>query len=118
MRELAARMLREGGYEVLEAPTGSEALDLARSTGVDHIDLLLTDVVMPRMSGAELTRELRALRPGLNVLFVSGYSHGEPVESLLAETGGEFIAKPFTADELRRAVRSALRRERGSPSHA
>ncbi len=118
VRQLAARMLRERGYDVLEAPTGTEALELARSTGVERIDLLLTDVIMPRMSGAELTRKLHSLRPDLSVLFMSGYSHGEPVETLIAETGGMFIAKPFTADELERAVHAALERKTDSVSTA
>ncbi len=118
VRQLAARMLRERGYDVLEAPTGSEALELAKRRGIEHIDLLLTDVIMPRMSGAELTRELRALKPDLGVLFVSGYPHGQPMESLINETGGGFIGKPFTADELERAVRSALRRERDAEKSA
>ncbi len=104
VRELTRRVLEQGGYSVLEACDAVEALEVAaRHRG---FDLLLTDVVMPGRSGKELAAELREGRPGLPVLFMSGYfdSVGSP------EGPDGFVGKPFTRDELLGSVRSALSR--------
>ncbi len=104
VRALAARVLGGLGYVVLTAEDGTEALALAASHH-GPLDLLLTDMVMPRMGGGELVRRLRELHPGLHVLLMSGYS-----EELIAAEHNDlaFLPKPFTPQELAEAVRAAL----------
>jgi DNA-binding response OmpR family regulator len=105
VRALVERLLRKAGYEVLVAADGARALELeSRADG--RIDLLLTDVVMPGMSGIELAREIRARRPGTRVLLISGYTE----ESVGTSGPGAFdlLAKPFTENELLTRVRSIL----------
>lgn len=101
IRELIVETLRKCGYTVLEARDGREALDVAG--GHDSaIDLLVTDVAMPRLGGPELARELAAQRPGIRVLFVSGRARaGLPPQA-------NFLEKPFTPTTLATAVRKAL----------
>jgi CheY-like chemotaxis protein len=93
------RLLVRGGYRVLTAESGEEALELFR-THLDEVDLLVTDMVMPGMSGQELAARATRERPDLKVLFVSGYV-GDAVQvpgEVLAE--GRFLQKPFTLDSL------------------
>ncbi|MGZ4400876.1 MAG: hybrid sensor histidine kinase/response regulator [Gaiellaceae bacterium] len=105
VRAVAARILREAGYEVLEAKEGEEGLRVA-TREIDRLDLLLTDVVMPQLSGPELALRVRALRPTLPVIFCSGYLAGALDGNL---TSGETIlAKPFTSSELLAAVGTAV----------
>ncbi len=115
IRRLAATLLELGGYVVLAAGSGIEALELAGVEPGRAIDLLVTDVVMPRMSGPELARRLGGMQPGLPVLFLSGYEEQSGGELSLDELGvrGEvaFLAKPFTPEAIHRAVRDALQRE-------
>ena len=107
VRELTRRCLEQRGYAVLPAANAEEALDLvAEHRG--HLDLLLTDVVMPGASGPDLARRLTAERPGLQVLFVSGYPDDSPGSAELIEAGSAFLQKPFTADTLARKVRDLL----------
>jgi CheY-like chemotaxis protein len=108
VRRLSSRSLTRAGYEVLEAEDGQDALELAaRHAGT--IDLLFTDVVMPRLAGRELAERLRETRAGLRVLFTSGYpTHpGDPLSAL--PMGCNFLAKPFTTAALHEAVQEALR---------
>jgi two-component system cell cycle sensor histidine kinase/response regulator CckA len=106
VRAISARMLRDAGYEVLEAGGGEQALRLLEQEGPE-VDLLLTDVVMPRLSGPELAARARALQPRLGVLFCSGYANdGIPGTNQLAEA--HFLGKPFAAAQLLRAVESAI----------
>jgi CheY-like chemotaxis protein len=100
-------MLRASGYTVVEASDGAEALDLCRMHD-GPIDLLLTDVVMPKMYGQELARQVRGLLPGLKVLYMSGYSEDLVAARGAFEEGSSYIAKPFRPDDLLRAVRAAL----------
>ena len=109
LRSLMARMLTENGYRVLEAPGPGEAL-LLHEREPGHVDLLVTDVIMPLMSGPELARRLVDRQPDLGVLFMSGYA-----ESLLSARGGldpdvPVLAKPFREAELLRRVRETLDR--------
>jgi two-component system, cell cycle sensor histidine kinase and response regulator CckA len=106
VRRLAAEVLRRSGYHVLEASTGAEALEIVRSYG-GRLDLLLTDVVMPGMSGQELARQLAPLRPELPVLLMSGYTEDSSAWDDAREAGYLWIAKPFTPAELRGKVRQA-----------
>ena len=106
LRRFAADVLTRAGYQVTEAIDGVDALQRATSLGRAW-DLLFTDVVMPRMTGLELARRMRAAAPGLRVLYCSGYTGiGEAADTI--GVTGHFLQKPFTADELLRAVQLAL----------
>ena len=108
VRLIVRRVLRDQGYAILEARDGNEALRVCAQKG-DTIDLVLSDVIMPGMGGRELSRALAASRPGLPILFMSGYNDGE-----LAGSGTDLatpvLAKPFTAETLATQVREALDR--------
>ena len=107
VRILARESLREGGYTVLEAGDGEEALRVA-AAHPGPIHLLLTDVVMPRMRGRVLADRLRAARPAVDVLFISGYPDAALDGRGTLEPGMAFLEKPFTPDALLRRVRRAL----------
>jgi PAS domain S-box-containing protein len=107
VRMLAARVLRERGYIVLEARDGDEALRLARS-GTPPIDLLLTDVVMPRMNGTTLVEQVGAIHSGIKVLFISGYTDQAIVHHGRLDPGVDFLHKPFSPSTLARKVREVL----------
>ena len=104
---LAVRILKERGYSVLPARQAGEALDLCRAHA-GTIQLLLTDVVMPGMSGPELAREVEALRPGIRILFMSGYTDSPLVREAAARDGTALLPKPFSPDELLHKVRERL----------
>ena len=107
VRALAETVLKNQGYQVLAADSGNAALEIWRERQ-DSIDVLLTDVIMPHMSGGDLAHKLRELNPRLKILFMSGYtddmiaSHGV----LAGET--QLIQKPFTAEALSRKLRAVL----------
>lgn len=107
LRKLSRHLLEICGYKVLEAESGADAIRISDATG-SHIDLLLTDVVMPGMSGRNVADELLKKRPGMRVLFMSGYT-GQTVgqHGVLAE-GSLFLQKPFTRDTLAIKIRQAL----------
>ncbi len=107
MMEVTARILRRHGYTVVEAATGPEAIALAAKPDVR---LLLTDSVMPQMSGPELARQIRQLRPELPVLFMSGYDQGMTGTQRIPSADAALIQKPFNAQTLLSHVRSALPR--------
>jgi two-component system cell cycle sensor histidine kinase/response regulator CckA len=107
VRSLTRRVLTRGGYHVIEAREGREAM-LVASEFPDHIDLLVTDVVMPEMGGVELARDLTALRPRLKVLFVSGYTDDAILRHGVLDHQVSFLQKPFTIDGLLRIVRDVL----------
>lgn len=104
IRRVVCYMLRQTGYNCLEAANGAEAVNLLRSGGGVH--LVLTDVVMPEMGGAELARYLAREHPAVRVLFMSGYTDDPMVRAL--ERTPIFLAKPFTAAALTNSVRRAL----------
>ncbi len=110
VRMLARLVLESNGYKVLEARHGEEALSISAEYG-GPIDLLVTDVLMPRMGGRQLAARLTEARPQLRVLFMSGYGedvafHGGPDEPPAA-----FIGKPFSPQDLARSVRQVLDRD-------
>ena len=107
VRAAAGRVLLGAGDRVLEARTGHDALALSDGTQW-RIVLLLTDLVMPQMSGHELAQRLRRLRPGIWVLYMSGYVNDITVRAAIAEGQAPFLEKPFDAARLRRRVRTAL----------
>jgi PAS domain S-box-containing protein len=112
VRTFARRVLLAGGYTVLEARDGEEALGVAQQYTAP-IHLLLTDVVMPRMSGPQLAELLARDRPGLRVLFVSGYADEANSRCGVMEGGGAFLQKPFNPVRLTRKVREVLDTEMG-----
>jgi len=99
MREVTRRLLDRNGYQVLAVAGGQEAL-AALTHRLDHIDLLLTDVIMPHMQGKELATKVRALHPGTRVVFMSGYTQGLLSAQGVLEPGVQLIEKPFSETSL------------------
>jgi two-component system cell cycle sensor histidine kinase/response regulator CckA len=108
VRALMVIVLREQGYTVLEAPSGIEALVLVQAHAPDAIQLLLTDMVMPQISGAALAEQLKAERPKLKVIITSGYTDNPIVTPDRLGPDMAFLQKPFSAAELARSVRGVL----------
>jgi signal transduction histidine kinase/CheY-like chemotaxis protein len=109
VRVLLARVLRSLGYHVIEAMDGEAAL-AASAAHAGSIDLLVSDIVMPRMHGGALARALRVERPALRVLHVSGHADPQVVDDGLLDAGASFLQKPFTADAIGRKLRDMLDR--------
>ena len=105
VRQLFAQALMRAGYRVFEARNGQEAMKVFDQHG-DKVDLLLTDMRMPYMGGAELARHLRARRKTLKLLCVSGYPGGADTQLT-----SDFLAKPFSRDDLLAKVREVLDRK-------
>jgi hypothetical protein len=110
LRTLVVTMLEDEGYLILQAGNGLDAIAVAERHRGD-IDLLLTDVVMPRMSGPELAQKLRALRPGVEVLFMSGYNDSRLVHRGVEEARANLLVKPFSPEELVAKVAELAGRE-------
>ncbi len=107
VRRLVAEILESNGYTVLQAGDGPSALELLRRhTG--SLDLLVTDVVMPGMSGPDVAGAVAAMRPGTQVLYISGYTDSSVGQHGVLEPGIAFLQKPFDADALTRKVREVL----------
>jgi DNA-binding response OmpR family regulator len=113
LRGMARQILERYGYTVLEAPDGNEALSLARSLD-GPIHLLLTDVVMPGMSGRELAERFTAHRSGVKVLYMSGYTDDAVVRHGVLRPGIAYLQKPFTPESLAHKVREVLDSDRRS----
>jgi two-component system cell cycle sensor histidine kinase/response regulator CckA len=107
VRVFAARALRNAGYKVLEERSGEGALELIRS-GAETIDLLITDVVMPRMDGPTLVREVRALHADLKVIFISGYAEDSFRQRLDSDNEIHFLPKPFSLKQLAGKVKEVI----------
>ena len=109
VRAIVREMLVASGFNVLEAATGPEALAVAQRTQ-RPIDLVITDVVLPGMSGGELAERLRAVRPALRVLYTSGHSDEAIIRHGVSRSESTFLQKPFTYEAFVEKVREALRR--------
>ncbi|HYQ31354.1 MAG TPA: response regulator, partial [Polyangiaceae bacterium] len=107
VRQLLVDLLRIRAYQVLEARDGAHALAVAAAHG-GHIDLLITDLVMPEFGGVELARRLRADQPGLRVLYVSGYTEDSDVLCGALDEGTLFLSKPFLPGDLVGKVNALL----------
>jgi PAS domain S-box-containing protein len=112
VRALVRNVLKERGYRVMEASRGQDALDLAEQYW-GQIDLLVTDVVMPQMSGRELARRLANLRPQIKVLYISGYADNAVWYEGGLDSAVAFLQKPFSPEALAHKVREVL----GGPPH-
>jgi PAS domain S-box-containing protein len=106
LRRIGERVLRGLGYTVITAENGHAAI--AEALKLERIDLLVTDVVMPGMGGVELFEKLRDLRPGLKVLFLSGWASDAVVRHRILEGEMPFVQKPFTAEQLGRKVHELM----------
>jgi len=109
VRSLALTILKRQGYNVLEAENGDKALRIVQEQNANSIHLMLTDVVMPGMSGQELSERLKPQCPGMKVIYMSGYTDEAIVEKYgLSAPGIHYLQKPFPPDTLVKRVRSVL----------
>jgi CheY-like chemotaxis protein len=106
VRRFMRGLLSNEGYNVIEARNGAEGLKIALET--ERIDLLLADMLLPELSGFDLAEQLLQLRPGLKILFVTGYIEGDIVQRSIAELGASFLDKPFVPAALLQRVRDAI----------
>jgi DNA-binding NtrC family response regulator len=106
LRDVGCEILRAKGYKVLAAANGEEALAIIQNAP-NSIDLLITDVIMPRLGGIELAKQVLKFCPQLRIIYVSGYS-GQPLNSGSMVEGAQFLQKPFSITLLTTYVRTAL----------
>lgn len=109
LRDLTKKLLQRQGYAVLVAANAGEAVRLFEQHR--SIDVMLTDVVMPGASGPELTRQLMEQRPGLKVIYMSGYSEESMADHGVVNAGVAFLQKPFDPETLGRKIREVLDRQ-------
>jgi DNA-binding NtrC family response regulator len=109
VRDVVCAVLRMAGYRVLDAPGPKEALEMGRLHN-GEIHLLVTDVVMPQMGGPELASVLKQTRPGLKVLYLSGYTENSIEQHGVLEPAVNFLQKPFEFEKLLLKTREALQR--------
>ncbi len=107
IRKLVSAMVSQSGYTALTADSGEHALTLYHHNG--PVDLLITDVVAPGMSGPMLADALTALQPDLKVLFISGYDNTHVVQKYVVEKGHALLTKPFTATQMQAKVQDMLK---------
>ena len=112
LRKLMSKILEKQNCRVLEAKDGEEALSICQDS-LAHIDLVVTDYAMPRMTGLQLKEKVSALRPSMQFLLISGYAEGVVEENSHNLNGGDFLEKPFLPEELARKVREILSRIKG-----
>jgi CheY-like chemotaxis protein len=107
VRRMTVKALRAQGYRVIEASDGVEALDIAMDLGPE-LDLVISDVIMPRVSGPELVKRLAPVAPRARRLLVSGHAESTVLPARLDNLGATFLPKPFTPERLARKVREVL----------
>src|SRR5512141_1966366 len=115
VRKLVGAMVGQFGYQVMTADSGEHALTLYKHHK-GPIDLLITDVIAPGMSGPMLADKLTALQPGLKVMYISGYDNTHVVQKYVVEKGHVLLAKPFTLNELSDKVQEMLHGEHARAS--
>ena len=108
VRMFGARALREKGYKVIEARTGEEALKLALDG--QEFDLLLTDVVMPKIDGPTLNKKIRDIKPNIKTIFISGYTEDTFRKNLDDDLGIHFLPKPFSLKDLASKVKEVIKK--------
>src|SRR5262249_13360453 len=106
VRELTRELLETRGYKIIEAASGEEAIEVCKNHP-GTINLILTDIIMHKMTGRELAENAVRLRPGIKVLLMSGYAD-EITREHIVKTGFHFIAKPFTSNALATKIRETL----------
>jgi two-component system cell cycle sensor histidine kinase/response regulator CckA len=109
LRAMASKVLRLAGYTVIEAANGRDALEICRRPEA-HLDLIVSDMVMPGMGGRELAASIQLCRPGVPVVLMSGYTRDSMTDIVDLTTGGAFLEKPFTSESLTQKVREVLGR--------
>jgi hypothetical protein len=107
IREVTRRMLARNGYHVVAAASGHEALEVL-ATQLEHIDVLLTDVIMPRMQGKEFADQVLVIQPAARVIFMSGYTQGLLGAQGVLEPGTHLIEKPFSEATLLTKLQEVL----------
>jgi PAS domain S-box-containing protein len=107
VRKLVRRLLHAAGYEVLVAVQGQEGLDTFRQHK-DTVDLVLTDVVMPKLKGSMLADQIRSIRPDVKIVFMSGYVGGTGIRASVRDGTATFLAKPFSRRQLLEVIRNVL----------
>jgi DNA-binding NtrC family response regulator len=108
LRKIIVRTLEKYGYEVFAARSGKEAMELFSSDGQKKFDLLITDVIMPEMSGKDAADRFVEMFPGLKVIFISGYTDSIIVNHGIKNGERVFLQKPFSPEEIARKVRDTL----------
>jgi DNA-binding NtrC family response regulator len=108
IRKLVGAMISQFGYNALTADSGDHALTVYRNLN-QPIEMLITDVVAPGMSGPMLAEKLSALQPDLKVLYISGYDNTHLVQKFIVERGHALLAKPFTMEELHAKMSEMLK---------
>ncbi len=111
LRKMAGKILKGYGYSVIEAKNGMEALEIVNKEDHPEIDLLVTDVVMPKMGGKELSEKLFEEYPKLKVLYISGYTDNAIAHHGMLDEGVSFLQKPFSPNELAQKIREVLDRD-------
>jgi two-component system, cell cycle sensor histidine kinase and response regulator CckA len=111
VRSFVRMLLISNGYNVLEASTGAEGLEIAERNSAD-IDLLLSDMLLPELSGYDLAQRVLELRPQIKILFMTGYVEGEIVQRSMSELGAAFLDKPFLPGTLLSRVQEAIESRR------
>jgi len=108
-------MLNQLGYTVIAATDGKQGIEIAKAHS-GRIDLLLTDVVMPNISGRQLVEMVKAIHPETAIVFVSGYTEDTVVHQGVLQPGVEFLSKPFTRESLAVKLREAVAAKGGKPN--
>lgn len=107
VREFSIRMLKSLGYNVLSAPDGQKALELFKSQP-PQINMVITDMIMPKMTGAQFVEAVRQIDKDIKIMLVSGYGPADTEEGLALSQSVAFFQKPYTRDQLSKKIREVL----------